>query len=448
MKSTVETLDPTKVKLTVEVEYDEIKPAVEAAYKQIASQVNIPGFRKGKVPARIIDQRVGWGAVVEQAINSQLGKWYQEAAQEAKLRPMGQPEVDVVEIPEAAGSGVVKFTADVEVRPVIDLPELSTLDISVEPAAVKDEDIEERLDLERERFSTLIGVDRPAQDGDFVVIDLVAKVGDEEVDSVSGISYQIGAGNMLDGLDEALIGLSADEPTTFKTELAGGEHAGAKANVTVTPSAVKERELPAADDDFAQMVSEFETLAEYQDSLREEIAKAKRGNQAVAAREAIIEALEAAVEVPVPPALLAAQLEAHLRRENLTSEDDHAKEAAEEEERALRRGIIMDTLAEQLDVKVAQGELVDFMVSTARQYGMEPQEFISMVDSNGQIPSMVAELARQKSLAMALRQVVVKDTAGQVIDLTEFIGSDENDEAQRAVAEAAAEALAADADDK
>ncbi|MCL2595907.1 MAG: trigger factor, partial [Promicromonosporaceae bacterium] len=285
MKSAVEILDPTKVKLTVEVEYDELKPAINAAYKAIAAQVNIPGFRKGKVPARIIDQRVGWGAVVEQAINQELSRYYSQAVQETKLRPMGSPEVDVVEIPAKAGEGVLKFTADVEVRPEIELPELSMLAIEVEPAKVTAADVTERLDSLRERFGTLVGVDRPAAEGDFVVIDLSAVIGDTEVDSVSGISYQIGNGNLLDGLDEALIGLSADETTTFTANLAGGEHAGQEATVTVTATAVKERDLPDADDDFAQMASEFDTIKELKDDLKVEVTKIKAGNQAVEARE-------------------------------------------------------------------------------------------------------------------------------------------------------------------
>jgi trigger factor len=262
VKSAVETLDPTKVKLTVEVDYDELMPSIDHAYKHIAEQVNVPGFRKGKVPPRIIEQRVGWGAVIEHAVNDALSGFYRQAANEASLRPLGQPEVDVTEVPAKAGEGQLKFTAEVEVRPEIELPQLDGLDVTVESTSVTDEDIAERLDALRERFGTLVGVDRPAVDGDYIVIDLKALIGDQEVDSVSGVSYQIGSGNMLEGLDEALTGLSAGETTTFRAPLAGGEHEGQEAEVTVTAQTVKQRDLPEPDDDFAQLASEFDTLDE------------------------------------------------------------------------------------------------------------------------------------------------------------------------------------------
>ena len=444
VKSAVETLDPTKVKLTVEVEYDELKPSIDHAYQHIAEQVTIPGFRKGKVPARIIDQRVGWGAVVEHAVNEDLGRFYAQAAQEAKLRPLGQPAVEVTEIPVKAGEGSLKFTAEVEVRPEIELPELSGLDITVDASEVSDEDVTERLDALRERFGTLVGVDRPAAEGDYVVIDLKAVIGDEEVDSVSGISYQIGSGNMLEGLDEALTGLSAGETTTFKATLAGGEHQGEEADVTVTATSVKQRDLPEADDDFAQLASEFDTLEELTADLREQVASAKKGNQAVAARDLLVEKLLEATEIPVPQGAVEAEVHRHLESENRLEDETHRAEVTEDTIKALKNQILLDTLAEKLEVKVGQGELVEFLVQTSRQYGMEPQQFIASLDQGGQIPAMVAEVARSKSLAMALRQIEVKDGEGNVVDLSDYIGSDEADKAAEALENAAAEAAKAE----
>lgn len=446
VKSAVETLDPTKVKLTVEVTYDELKPSIKHAYEHIAQDVNIPGFRKGKVPPRIIDQRIGRPAVIEHAVNEGLGGFYAEAVRENKLRPLGQPEVEVTKVPGlvAGDEGELHFSAEVEVRPEITIPELDGLTVAVDDVEVSDEDVDGRLDALRERFGTLVGVDRPAAEGDFVVIDLVATIGDEEVDTVSGVSYQIGSGNMLEGLDEALTGLSGGEETTFVTKLAGGEHEGEEAQVKVAASTVKERQLPEADDDFAQLASEFDTLEELTADLREQAASIKVSNQAVQARDVLLEKLLADTEIPVPTGVVEAEVHRHLEGEGRLEDDEHRAEVTEQATTALRNQILLDTLAEKLEVKVSQGELVDYLVNASRQYGVDPNTFIQSLDQGGQIPAMVAEVARSKALAIALRAVSVTNGAGEAVDLSDFIGSDEDDAAAEA-AEAAA--LAGSSDD-
>ncbi|WP_444662323.1 trigger factor [Cellulomonas sp. CW35] len=445
MKSAVETLEPTKVKLTVEVTYDELRPSIEHAYQHIAEQVTVPGFRKGKVPPRIIDQRVGRPAVIEHAVNEGLGGFYAEAVRENKLRPLGQPEVEVTKVPGlVAGEeeGELHFSAEVEVRPELELPALDGLAIEVEGVEVEDADVEGRLDALRERFGTLVGVDAPAEAGNFVVIDLVAKIDDAEVDSVSGVSYQIGSGNMLEGLDEALTGLSAGETTTFETELAGGEHAGEKAQVTVTATTVKERQLPDADDDFAQLASEFDTLDELKADLREQAARIKVSNQAVQARDLLVEKLVESIEIPVPSGVVEAEVHRHLESEGRLDDYEHRTEVTEQAQTALRNQILLDTLAEKLEVKVSQQELVEYLVQASRQYGMDPNTFIKTLDEGGQIPAMVAEVARSKSIAVALRQVTVTDPSGAAVDLSDFIGTDEDDAAESQDDAAAAAAVA------
>ncbi len=431
MKSAVETLEPTKVKLSVEVSYDELKPSIEHAYQHIAEQVTVPGFRKGKVPPRIIDQRVGRPAVIEHAVNEGLSGFYADAVRENELRPMGQPEVEVTKVPGlvAGEEGELHFTAEVEVRPEITLPALDGLTLTVDDVEVSDEDVDARLDALRERFGSLVGVDRPAQEGDFVVIDLAATIGDEQVDQVSGTSYQIGSGNMLEGLDEALTGLSAGETTSFETELVGGERQGEKATVTVTATGVKERQLPEVDDEFAQLASEFDTIDELKADLREQAARIKASNQAVQARDLLVEKLTSEVEIPVPAGVVEAEVYRHLESEGRLEDDEHRAEVTEQAQTALRNQILLDTLAEQLDVKVSQSELLDYLVSASRQYGMDPNTFIQTVDQQGQIPAMVAEVARSKALALSLRQVAVVDGSGAAVDLSEFIGSDEEDAA-------------------
>lgn len=449
MKSAVETLDPTKVKLSVEVTYDELKPSIEHAYQHIAEQVTVPGFRKGKVPPRIIDQRVGRPAVIEHAVNEGLSAFYAEAVRENKLRPMGQPEVEVTQVPglvpAAAGEeGELHFTAEVEVRPEITLPALEGLTVTVDDVEVADEDVDARLDALRERFGSLVGVDRPAESGDFVVIDLVATIGDEQVDQVSGTSYQIGSGNMLQGLDEALTGLSSGETTTFETELVGGDRKGETATVSVTATAVKERQLPEVDDEFAQLASEFDTIEELKADLREQAGRIKASNQAVQARDLLVEKLTTETEIPVPAGVVEAEVVRHLESEGRLEDDEHRAEVTEQAQTALRNQILLDTLAEQLDIKVSQSELLDYLVSASRQYGMDPNTFITTLDQQGQIPAMVAEVARSKALAVSLRKVAVVDGSGASVDLSEFIGTEEEDaELEQAEAEAVPAADAA-----
>ena len=448
MKSAVETLEPTKVKLTVEVTYDELKPSIDEAYKHIASEVTVPGFRKGKVPPRIIDQRVGRPAVIEHAVNEGLGTFYAEAVRENNLRPMGQPEVNVTAVPGLTSTapgeeGELHFTAEVEVRPTIEVPALDTITLEVESEEVTDEDVAGRLDSLRERFGTLVGVDRPAKEGDFVQIDLVATIDGEEIDKVSGVSYQIGSGNMLEGLDDALTSLSAGETTTFESALVGGEHAGETSQVTVTATTVKERQLPDADDDFAQLASEFDTLDELNADLREQVARIKGSNRAIQARDKLLEALVAGAEIPVPMGVVEAEVVRHLEAEDRVGDETHGAEVREDTTNVLRNQILLDTLAEQLEVKVSQGELIDYLVNASRQYGMDPQTFIQTLDQQGQIPSMVGEVARSKALAISLRHVKVVDPKGEPVDLSEYIGTDEDDAAAQSAVDEVVQAAGA-----
>jgi trigger factor len=382
---------------------------------------------------------------MEHAVNEGLSGFYAEAVRDNKLRPLGQPEVEVTKVPglvPGEETGDLVFTAEVEVRPEIEVPELDGLSVTVDGVEVSEEDVQSRLDALRERFGTLVGVDRPAADTDFAVIDLIASIDGEEVDTVSGVSYQIGSGNMLDGLDEALTGLSAGETTTFTTVLVGGEHAGEKADVKVTATAVKQRDLPEADDDFAQMASEFDTAEELLADVREQVARIKAQNQAVQARDVLLEQLLEKIEIPVPAGAVETEVHRHLESEGRLEDEVHRAEVTEQATDALRNQILLDTLAENLEVKVAQGELVDYLVSASRQYGMDPNTFIQTIDQQGQIPAMVAEVARSKALAVALRRVAIVDAAGTAVDLSEYIGSDEDDAAQTALEAAVAEATA------
>jgi trigger factor len=426
VKTTVEKLSPTRAKLTISVTPEELKPSITHAYGHIAEQVNIPGFRKGKVPPPIIDQRVGKGAVLEHAVNEGMDGFYRAAVEENELRPLGRPEADITEWPSDKDySGDLLLTIEVDVRPEIEVPKYDNIALTVDAAEVSDDDVTEELDKLRSRFGTLVTVDRPAKTGDFAQIDLVATIGGEEVDTASSISYEIGSGDLIDGIDEALDSLTAGETTTFKAPLLGGDHEGEDAEITVTVIAVKERDLPDADDDFAQISSEFDTIGELTESLRGEVARAKTFAQGNDARNQLVDKLLDMVEIPVPAQLVEDEVHRHLESENRLDDDVHRAEVAESSEKTFRTQILLDEIAQAEGVKVSQDELTQYLIQGAGQYGMEPNEFVQVLSENGQIPQMVGEVARNKALAIVLGKAEVKDSNGKKVDLTEFVAVDE-----------------------
>jgi len=425
VKSAVETLNPTRVKLTVEVPFDELKPSLDAAYKHIASQVVVPGFRKGKVPPRIIDQRIGKGAVIEEAVNEALPQFYAQAVEKSDVRPLGQPTVDVTEVPDPTAGGDLKFTAEVDVRPTIDLPELEGIEVTVDDVEVSDEDVDLRVESLRERFGTLTAVERAAGSGDFVSVDIAAAIEDEEIDTATGVSYEIGSGTMLEGMDDALVGLQAGETTSFVSALAGGDRAGQDARITVTVQSVKERLLPDLDDDFAQLASEFDTLDDLRADLREKVAETKRFEQGLQARERLLAHLTETVEVAVPDGVVTEEVNRHLESESRAEDDEHRTEVEAETRKGVAMQLLLDAVAEKVQVSVGQNDLLQYLVSSAQQYGMDPNEFIRMVDQSGQIPAMVGEVARRKALAAVLEKASIKDASGNVIDLDTLFPRDE-----------------------
>ncbi|GAA1823983.1 trigger factor [Nesterenkonia flava] len=427
VKSTVEELNPTRVKLTVEVSAEELEPKIKDAYKSIAAQVQVPGFRKGKVPAPIIDQRVGREYVVQQAINDGLQEFYQAGLADAELTPLSRPEVEVEEIPDVkTNEGVLKFSGELDIQPKIELPDYKGLEVEVEAREVDDEAAQKQLDELRSRFGTLKDVERPAATDDFVTIDLSATIDDEEVDSATGLSYQVGAGTMLEGIDEALEGLSAGEDATFTTTLKGGEHSGEEATVKVTLTAVKERELPEADDEFAQMASEFDTIDELKEDLKKKAEENLVTEQGVEARDKVLAKLMELVEVPVPESVVESQIEQHFNAQGHSAGDEHdteehRSEIREQTEEAFRNEIVLDKIAEAEEVNVDQSELIEYIVSTASQYGMEPNQFAQMLDQAGQVPMIFGEVRRRKALAKVLEYAKVTDSNGAEIDLSDFV---------------------------
>ena len=447
MKISVRNLEPTKVKLTVTVEPEELNPYLDAARKEIAKQVNVPGFRKGHVPGKIIDQRIGFAAVAGEAVNDAVPELYSKALDEKKIRPMAQPEFDVQDVPQSANDETkLKFTATVERRPDIELPEIDGLEIAISKPEVKDEDVDKRLETLRQRFGTLVGVDRPAAKGDFANIDLTAEIDGETVDSQEGVSYELGSNTMLDGLDEALDGLSAGEETTFEGTLEAGEHEGQKATVKVKVNSVKAEELPELNDEFASEASEFDTLDELKADIRKAAAQDAEGRQATEALDAFIAKLQEGLEIPVPKGVKANMVEEQLK--GMTPDPEKATkeqkaQAEETVEKDLRDQMVLDALAEKLDVQVSQSDVFNFLASIAQQYGMDPNNFIQAIIKNGQLGSAVQEVGRSKGLLAGMR--AVKFTAdGEVVDLSAFLGEAAEDEESESVEAASAAAAVAD----
>ena len=433
MKSDLETLNPTRVKLTVEVPFEELKPSLDAAYKKIAGQVNIPGFRKGRVPPRVIDQRFGRSMVLEEAVNEALPRFYGQAVEENSIKVLGQPEVDVTKFDD--GEGLI-FTAEVDVRPEFEVPDYRGIEVTVDDAEVTDVEVDEQLDGLRDRFATLTGVERAAADGDFVSIDLSATVDGEAVDDLTakGLSYQVGQGSLLDGLDDAAAGLSAGESKEFPTALVGGDHAGKQAQVSVTVQTVKERELPPLDDDFAQTASEFDTLDELRDDLRTRLDSMKKMQQGVQARDRALEALLALVDFPLPEGVVKAEIDGRnhslqhqLDAAGMSKEDFLAGEGQSEEEfdadidkrtrEALSAQFVLDKVVEKEQLSVNEQELTEHIIRSASRYGMGPDKFAQEIVQAGQVPMLVGEVVRGKALALVLEAAKVLDVSGRPVDL-------------------------------
>ena len=440
MKSTVENLSPTRVRLAVEVPFEELKASLDSAYKKIGSSVRVPGFRPGKVPNRVIDQRVGRAAVLEEAVNDALPRIYTDAVRENEIKALGQPEIDVTNLDDNVS---LSFTAEVDVRPEIELPELASIAVTVDDVEVTDSDVDEQLDELRARFGTLSGVERPVATGDFVALDLKAEVDGEEIEggTASGLSYEVGKGDLIDGLDDAILGKSAGDSATFDTKLAQGEKAGSDAHISVTVNSVKERELPEVDDEFAQMASEFDTVDELRADLRTRLGRAKALGQGSEARDKVLAKLIDTIDFPVPESSIAAEVgfrehdiihslghddalfEQFLAGQGKTREefDNDLREGAQN---SVKAQFILDAIADKEEVGVGDAELTEYLVRQAQRYDMAPQDFANEVMQAGNLPALIADVRRNKALAVALSAATITDESGNAVDLSALSAND------------------------
>jgi trigger factor len=433
VKTDVEELSPTRVKLTVEVPFEELKPSLDRAYREVSRQARIPGFRPGHVPPRIIDQRLGRGVVLERAVNDAVPRLYGQALADHEVRALGQPELEITQLDDGQR---LAFTAEVDIRPRFELPDLATVPVTVDSAEVSPDEVEEYLAGLRERFASLRGVDRPAAEGDYVSIDLSASVNGKLVEDAqaSGISYQVGSGTMLDGLDEALTGMSAGDSATFTTELAGGKHAGEQAEVALTVHSVKVKELPELDDEFAQSASEFDTLGELRAATRSRLAGVKRLAQLSQARERALAALLARIDIPLPERLVAAEtehrdhsLDEQLQRSGSTreaylqargiSEAELAAELAAQARRAVKAGLVLDELARKEQLQATEADLSTYLVQQAYRLGVSPDRLARELSERDQLGAVMADVLRAKALDTLAERVSVADDAGRPVDV-------------------------------
>ncbi|MBU3645190.1 MAG: trigger factor [Candidatus Nanopelagicaceae bacterium] len=415
MKSAVESISATRVRISIDVDFNELEPHVKRAYQSISERIVIPGFRKGKVPRAMIDQRVGRGAVLDEAINNALPDFYSQAARENDVLVVGRPTVDIKELKD---NELVKFEVEVDIRPEISLPDFSKLEVTVEDAVVTDKDVEEQLEALRIRFGTLTTVEKDAAAGDFVSIDLVARVDGKEIEggAANGISYEVGSNRMIDGLDAALEGMKVDESKKFNAPLVGMQE-GETGEVEVTLKAVKKRELPELNDDFAKLASEFETLKELEADVRERLTRLKAMEQGAQARDNLLKLLLETVEIPVPENLVADEVHDHLEKENRLEDETHRAEVTEEVTRSVRGDFLLDAIVKSEEVQVSEAELTEYLIRTAARYQMTPDQFVQQITQAGQVATLMAEVARTKGLAVVLERVSVKDASGNKVDL-------------------------------
>ncbi len=457
MKSTVEHLNPTRVKLTVEVPFDELKPHFDKAYGVLAGQVKIPGFRQGKVPPRILDARLGRGTILTEVVNEAVPAKYGEAVSEANLTTLGQPEIEVTRIDDG---DALAFTAEVDVRPEIQLPSLADVAVTVDDVEVTDADIDEQVEALRERFASITGVERAAADGDSVSIDLTATVDGEVLDDATteGLTYTVGAGDLVDGIDEAIIGLSAGESATFSTVLVAGGFAGRDAEVTVTVQTVSERALPDVDEEFAQLASEFDTVEELRADLSEKILRVKNRTQAADARDKVLETLIESTEIPTPESIVEAEfksrehdavhafdhdedaLTAHVISTGQTREEFDA-ELRESAVKSVKVQLLLDALAEANQVGVNQEEFTERVLFNSQRLGIAPEEYFQRLQEGNQLGAVFAEVRRGKALEAAVTQATVTNTSGEVLDVAALFGIEAVDEAEQIVAEELAEEI-------
>lgn len=464
MKTSVDKLSDTRVKLNVTVPFDELGKEIDQAYKAIAQQVNIPGFRRGKAPRQLIDARFGRGPILEQVVNDMLPTRYEQTLAENDLNPLGQPDIDVTKIED---NDVVEFTAEIDVRPEIEVPDFSQISVTVPELKVDDAAVDAELDTLRERFGELKDTKRKLKKDDFAIIDLEATIDGEKLEDASteGLTYRVGADDLMDGLDKAIKGLKTGEEAEFTSEIQYGDHKGEEATVKVTVQQTKERKLPELDDDFAQLASEFDTVEELRNSTREQVEENAKAQQAADIRDEVLKAALAQTEFALPESVVDEQVHNQLHQllgqmahdENAlaqlleaqgTTREEFDAQSREQAEESVRTQLFLDAVADQEQPEVSQQELTDHILFTAQSYGMDPNQFVAQLQQSGQIANLFSDVRRGKALAIAISRTQVADEAGNTVDPNEYFGEAEENAAETEAAESTETTEATEAGEK
>lgn len=420
MKTSVERVDEVSVKLTVTVEPKKVKQAMDRAAREMAKNVNIPGFRPGKAPRRLIEQRFGEGSIAQQALESSLSGWYVEALETEELHPVAQPEVDVDKFDEADGC---EFTADIQVRPVFELPPHEGLDLTFPDWDVADADVTAQVDELRGRFAEVDEVERACANGDFCTIDLDVSVDGEKIEDarVEDALYEVGSGGVTPSLDEAILGHSAGDVFSYTDTLPDGfpEHPGAEAEFTITVKDVREKTLPELDDDFAITASEFETIEELQADVRRNLLRRSISEAQQTVRDQLLEAYLVTVETPLPPAMLSefvdqrrASVQAQAEQfgmelDALLEAQGHSREqweteAMENAQLTVKGQLVLDALAEKLEIDVTPQDLDFEIFRHSQMQGKTPEEIAQQIVQNNAVGTLAGDALRRKAITAML----------------------------------------------
>ena len=451
MKTTVDKLSDTRVKLTVNVPFAELDQEIDQAYAAIAQQVSIPGFRKGKAPRQLIDARFGRGPILEQVVNDMLPSRYEQAVKENDLKVIGQPDVDISKIED---KDFVEFTAEVDIRPEFEVPDFSKISVTVPALKADEEDVDKALEELAERFGELKDTKRKMKTGDYAIIDITAEIDGEKIEDASteGLSYRIGDDDLIKGLDTALRGMKTGEDNEFTSTIQSGEHKDEEATIKVHVQQSKERKLPAMDDEFAQMASEFDTMDELRESTKTQVEETKKAEQAAQIRDEVLKSALSEVKFELPQSVVDEQAHSQLHQilgqlahdekalaqlleAQGTSREEFDKQTREQAEESVRTQLFLDAVAEKEEPEVSQQELTDHILFTAQSYGMDPNQFIQQLQSNGQIANLFSDVRRGKALAAAICRVDVKDEDGNKVDVDQYFGEVEEEGAEDATEE-------------
>ncbi len=416
MKTTVETIDAVRVKLTVEVDPGVVRKAHDTAARHLAQQVNLPGFRKGKAPRKLLEQRLGSGAIAQHALEDNLDDWYRAAIDDAEIVPVGSPELDIETFTEKEG---MTFVAEVEVRPEIDLPDHTGLQLSHPEWGVSDDEVTAKLDEQRERFAEVDEVERAASSGDYVTIDLKVFVDGEELETahVEDALYEVGSQGVTAKLDDELEGIEAGAEFTYTDQLPEEypEHGGEEAEFHVTVHDVRAKSLPTLDDDFAATASEFDTLDDYRADIRRNLERQKVSEARHQARGDLLQAFLAPIDFELPPSMITSEVDDQRQQisqqaeqygmtfEDMLAAQDMEEEAWEEEvttqaRASVKARLVLDTLAETLEVDIEPDDVNQEIFRHAMQMGMQPQQVAQMIQEQGSLPALIGDVARRKAL--------------------------------------------------